>query len=198
MTLTGSLPLPPDGLCTVLAQISRETTCTCITDVSNQTKVEIVNDFELEVEVCSGEVLTIGPAAIADYDYEWVPVGIANETALSSTTTTPTEFSFDNMTGSNIEWQYALRSSFSTCFSFDTLDVTLFPSNDQVVNPQACIGSEFTLPGPSMGTDFVWSPTTDLDDPTSMFPTLSAVPSGTTTYVLDYICLLYTSPSPRD
>ena len=128
---------------------------------------------------------------------------------MSSTTTTPTEFSFDNTTGSNIEWQYALRSSFSTCFSFDTLDLTLFSNNDQVVNPQACIGSEFTLPGPSMGTDFVWSPTTDLDDPTSMFPTLSAVPSGTTTYVLDYIddngcetihevCLLYTSPSPRD
>ncbi|MDA8693339.1 HYR domain-containing protein [Saprospiraceae bacterium] len=187
VTITGSVDLPPDGLCTVLAQISSETTCTCSSDVSNQTSVEIINDFEMEIEVCSGEIANIGPAAIGGYDYEWVPVGTANLTALSSTTTTPIDFEFDNTTGSNIEWQYALRSSFSTCFSFDTLSITLFPDNDQVINPQACEGLPFTIPGPSMGSDFSWTPTTDLDDPNSMFPTLSNVPAGMTTYTLDYI-----------
>ncbi len=187
ITLMGGIALPPDGLCTVLAQISSETTCTCSTDVSNQTSVEIINDFDKELTVCSGSTINIGPAAIGGYDYEWVPIGSANITALSSSTTTPVDFSFDNTSGSNIEWQYALRSSFSSCFSYDTLSVTLYPDNDQRVNPQACEGLPFTIPGPSMGTDFSWTPTTQLDDPNSMFPTLSAVPAGTTTYLLDYI-----------
>jgi len=186
VTLTGSVDLPADGLCTVLAEISNETTCTCTTDVSNQTSVEILNNFDDDLEVCSGDVIEIGPSSIGGYDYEWVPVGTANITALSSTTTTPTDFSFENTSGANINWEYALRTSFSTCYSFDTLAITLFPNNDQIVNPQACEGLEFTLPGPAMGSDFNWTPTTDLDDPTAMFPVLSSVAAGSTTYTATY------------
>jgi len=186
VTITGSVPLPPTGLCNVIGAINNETTCTCNSSSSNQIKVEIENNFEDMVEVCSGDLVSIGPDAISGYDYEWVGVGSASEAALSSTTMTMTDFQFDNNSGSNIVWDYALRSSFETCYSFDTVQVTLFPNNDATVSPQACIGSSFLLPGPGAGTNFVTTPSTGLDDPNSSTPEVLDIVAGSTTYTMTY------------
>jgi len=186
MTITGSIPLPPTGLCRVVAAINAETTCNCNTTTSNQIQVEIENNFIEEVEVCSGDVIEIGPDAIGGYDYEWLPVGSASLAALDNTMATPTNFQLDNTTGSTIIWDYALRSSFENCFSYDTVRVNLFPDNDATVSPQACVDASFILAGPAMGSNFMTTPATGLDDDTAQFPTITNVVEGLSAYTMTY------------
>ena len=186
VNLTGSIPLPPTGLCRVIGVVNANSACNCNTTTSNQTIVKINNDFIKNKTVCSGDIISIGPGAISGYDYQWLPVGSANLSALSSTVVTPTDFQFNNTSGSNIVWNYALRTSFQSCYSYDTMKVTLYPDNDATVSPQACEGLEFTLPGPTSGSNFMTTPAAGLMNPTARFPKITSVTAGTTTYTQTY------------
>jgi len=184
--IMGQQAVTPGALCKLLAVINPQTTCACELNVSNQIDAQIENVFEMEVEVCADTDLEIGPDAVAGIDYEWLSVNSSNLAALSSTTSTPTTFNFDNTTGSDIVWQYALRTSFGNCFSFDTIEVTVFPKEIVNLNVAACEGEAFTLPGPLSGSEFSWSPMTNLTPPDSNFPVLDPVPMGGAQYTVTY------------
>ena len=185
-TVTGSISVPPTGACQVLAVVNPETTCACSVDASDQTTLEIQNNLVDNYQLCSGETVSIGPGNLMDYDYQWIAIGDANISALSATNTTPVDFSFDNNTGETLVWQYAVRTSFDGCFQYDTLEVTIYPAVMDMVSLQACSGESLVLPGPVEGSNFSWSPTTGLNDPTIASPTLDPVPAGTSVYTLTY------------
>ena len=185
-TLTGSITVPPTGLCQVLAVVNPETTCACRLDASNQTTIEIQNTLTDNFQLCSGETVAIGPDNLTGYDYQWIAIGDANISALSATTTTPVDFAFNNTTGDSLVWRYAIRTSFDGCYEYDTVEVTVYPAIMDMVSLQACAGEALALPGPVSGSNFSWSPTTGLSDPNVASPTLDPVPAGTSLYTLTY------------
>ncbi len=185
--VTGTVPVPPTGICNALAVLNPETACVCSLEVSNQTQVEIENEFDMEVSVCSDTPLEIGPEPVNGFDYQWLSVNGSDVTALSQDNTTTVDIQFDNNSGSDIVWEYSIRSSFGNCFTYDTIEVTIFKEEIGTADVPGCEGDELELPGPVGGSNFMWSPTTDLDDPTSAFPILSPVPSGTRFYEISYL-----------
>jgi len=187
MTLvTGVVDVPPTGICNALAVINPSSACVCNLEVSNQTKVEIENNFDMEVSVCSETELEVGPEPVEGLAYEWISINGSDLGALSETDTTTVDFEFDNNSGTDIVWDYAIRSSFGECFTFDTLQVTVFQEITGTATVPACEGKDVELPGPVSGSNFLWDPSTDLDDPTAARPILDPVPSGSITYNLTY------------
>ncbi|MEM9548330.1 MAG: SdrD B-like domain-containing protein, partial [Bacteroidota bacterium] len=184
--VTGSIPVPPTGLCNALVVLNPLTTCTCDLEVSNQIKVNIENEFDMMISVCSDEVISVGPDSIIGFDYKWISIDGSNLGALSSTDSTPTNFQFQNTSGLDIVWNFALRSSFDECFTYDTLEVTVFSETTSMASVPACEGQSVILPGPVEGADFLWTPSTGLDDATSNLPTLNPVQSGSATYNISY------------
>jgi len=185
--VSGTVPIPPTGICNALAVINPSSSCVCNLSVSNQTKVNIQNDFDLAVSVCSNEIFPIGPQPVAGFDYEWLSVDGSNLAALSSTSATQVDFQFANTTGADIVWQYAIRSSFEECFSYDTMQVTVFPELMSEASTPGCEGATVVLPGPVTGSNFLWTPATNLDDATLSMPTVDPVVTGNTIYNLSYI-----------
>ena len=184
--IEGSQVVVPGALCTILPVINPETACVCEISVGNQTSATIENVFDAEVGICSNEPVTIGPEGKGGFDYEFLSVNGSNLAALSDPNVSPTTIQFQNTTGANIVWDYAIRTSFDNCFSFDTIQITIFPEQNETVSLTACEGETFTLPGPVEGSNFVWTPTTNISPPDSNFPTLDPVPDAFVSYMLTY------------
>ncbi len=183
--VTGTVDVPPTGICNTLVVLNPISACVCSEQVSNQTKIKIKNEFDKNVSVCSNIAVEIGPGNVDGFNYQWVSINASDLGALSSTTSTPVDFEYDNNSGSNIVWDYAIRSSFGNCYSYDTMTVTVFKENDDEVDVTTCLRADFQLPGPTTGTNFNWTPTTNLDDPTLASPTINNITSSGT-YNLTY------------
>jgi len=85
----------------------------------------------------------------------------------------------------NLDWQFALRTIKSNdCYSFDTIDVTIYPQRDAMVATQGCAGFPIALSGPADGSNYQWSPITGLANPNS--PSTEVSFSGAATYTLTY------------
>ncbi|MBK8624415.1 MAG: HYR domain-containing protein [Saprospiraceae bacterium] len=178
------------SICSVIAVLDPQNTCTCDLETSFRFTPDIIVNMEKEPEVCSGATLAVGPSPTVGYDVEWISIDGSNLSLLSSTTTTPTNFSSENNTGSNQIIRYAIRTSAGNdCYVFDTIAITVFPNNMDVVSVQSCQGQSFSLPAATIGgTNYVWVPNTGLTfpGPDMRYAIITSVAPGLTTYSLTY------------
>ena len=184
--------LVPSGMtCNVLAVINPETTCAC--GVGTSYRAYAALDQKMTTDewiVCSNDPITdIGPDALDNVTYEWVGINGASTVGFSSTTTTPTNYQFQNTTGSTIVWEYYLRAiSNEDCASLDTIQITIYPEEHGEVTLQACPFDEYTLEGPTGKTNYQWTPSVGLSDPNASTTDVSAsvYPIGVHEFVLTY------------
>ncbi len=176
--------------CNIIGVLDPLNTCTCYELTSDILNPAIKFDIQEEYEVCSDDVIMIGPDPVVNYDYSWYGIDGAPLDLLSSTTTTPTMFSGTNTTDMDITYQYVLRSSYNTCYALDTVSVTVFPLPYDSVVVQACMDSTYALPSaPPGSSNFLWTPSTNLHpDDTSNFVVVDPVTTD------EIYTLTYTTP----
>jgi len=189
MTFMETVTVEGGSFCSVIGVLNPETSCICEEIESPIKNIEFDIDFDPDYEVCSRDVISIGPDQTDGYDYQWVTVEGSDLGLLSSTTMTPTDFSQQNTTGMDIITEYALRTSVGMCFTFDTVSITVFPEEFNEISVQACDSSSFPLPAPPVGgSNFQWMPSDGLSfpGPDSGFAVVDTV-MGDQTYTLDYV-----------
>jgi uncharacterized repeat protein (TIGR01451 family) len=189
ITITGNAKVPSGNTCLLLAVINPGTTCTCSLSKSFQAKPKLVMPFTKDVKACSNTLLTnVGPPALNGITYEWFGLNGAPIGALSSSTTSPTNFKLRNTTPNNLKLQYAVRiiRGGGKCYSFDTLTVTLYPEKADSSAFSVCQGSSFNLSGPTDGTNYQWTPTANLTNQTASATTVTGGIAAPTRYVLNY------------
>jgi len=189
ITITDMATFPASNVCTIIGVINPETTCSCAEVASNTFRPEIIFDYEMEFDVCSGEQVTIGPMPVAGYEVEWLSVDNSDLSNLSDTENTPTVFTAPaNNSGSPITLQYTLRTSNAPCFDDQIVSVTIAPDVMDVVNVQACMGASYSLPtvNDPNASNFVWSPSAGLTiSADGKFATVNNV-SASAAYTLNY------------
>ena len=93
----------------------------------------------VDVTTCSGENVTIGAAANANYVYNWTP-----STGLSSNTAANPVVNMNNTTGAPITQTYTVTTSLSTapglCTTTDQIVVTIQPEYALTSNQTTCSG----------------------------------------------------------
>ena len=184
--------LVPSGMtCNIIAVINPEATCACSINTSFRAHATLDQKItENEWSVCSNTLIeNIGPATLNNVTYEWVGIDGASTVGFTSTTTTPTNYQFENTTGSIIEWEYYLRSiSNNDCAALDTIKITIYPEEHGTVSLQACPFDEFNLAGPEGNTDYQWSPSIGLTDDNAANTNVDAsrYSEGVHTFVLTY------------
>ena len=184
-TITGSFTIPANIYCNLLAVSNSDVNCSCPTDESFPVQAQKTYVFDKNHTVCSGETIQVGPTPIAGYTYEWISVDGSNINAIQNVNLAQTDLSFINVSGANLDWKFALRTiKANDCYSFDTIDVTIFPQRDEMISTLGCAGFPVSLSGPTDGSGYQWTPTTGLANANS--PTTEVTFSGAATYNLTY------------
>ncbi len=189
ITITATDIFVAGEVCTLIGVLNPFNTCVCSEVPSFQINPEIIIDFQTEFEVCSGVDVEIGPQPVTNYDFEWLSVNGSPLTALTVTEDTPTTFNLSNTTGADQTVQYALRTSVATCYVYDTVTITVFPENIDLLEVAACENNSFNLPSLNLGgSDFVWAPDDGLSfpGPDDSYAVVDLV-TGSETYVLTYL-----------
>jgi hypothetical protein len=185
-TITGSALVNSGQTCKLLAVIDPASSCVCTVRRSFTVEPEIDMPFTRNLTVCSNTDLTVGPQSLQNVTFEWVSYNGGNIGALSPTNITPTTFKLRNISGVNQTHQYLLRMTRGgSCVSFDTLTVTVFPENNDSSTVNVCKDATFALAGPVGGSNYSWTPTTNLSNSTIPNPTVSGL-TVNTTYILNY------------
>ncbi len=185
LTVTDDFTIPANIFCNLIAVVDASSNCTCPTSYSFPFKTITTFDFDKEHTVCSGETILVGPEAIDGYSYEWLSVAGSNLAAIDDVNVAQTDVSFTNVSGANLDWKFALRTiKDSDCYSFDTIDVTIFPQRDAMIATQGCAGFPISLSGPNDGSNYEWTPAIGLANPNS--PSTAVAFMGATTYSLTY------------
>ncbi|GAB3577922.1 T9SS type B sorting domain-containing protein [Hymenobacter daeguensis] len=138
---------------------------------------------------CSNVPVAIGSGtAVAGTTYAWTPTtGLSNPAVLNPTVTLP------NLGTTNITQAYTLTATTANgCTTSANVTVTVFPAAVAQAGPAVafCSGASATLgTGTAVaGTTYSWSPTTGLNDPTLLNPTITLTNTTgapiTTTYTL--------------
>jgi len=183
--ITGDFTIPANIYCNLLAVSNGEVNCSCPTDESFPVQAQTTFVFDKSHVVCSGETIQVGPTEIVDFTYEWLSVNGSNINAIQNVNAAQTDLSFVNVSGANLDWQFALRTiKDGDCYSFDTINVTIFPQRDEMIATQGCAGFPVSLSGPTDGSGYQWTPTTGLANANS--PTTEVIFSGAATYNLTY------------
>ncbi|PHI21302.1 hypothetical protein CEQ90_02570 [Lewinellaceae bacterium SD302] len=190
VTISGSETFMTANVCTVIAVLDPELTCTCNTRPSVTYRPEIVYEFPRDYEVCSGDQIMVGPDKIDGYNYGWVSVDGSDLGNLNPTDDSPTVFTAPvNNTGAPITLQYDLRVSTAPCFNDGRINVTIAPALNEMVNVQACAGGTYTLPTTTAegASNFSWMPAAGLTITNNgSTATIDDIQLGMTTYVLTY------------
>lgn len=194
VTYSGTEVFMATDICSVIGVISPEKMCTCSENPSNVFRPTIVFDIDQEYEVCSNDMINIGPDPVAGYEFDWVSLNGSDVSLITPSDNTPSVFNAPTNTGeSPIELQYALRSSNAPCFADDTITITIYPTPVEVVSVEACAGTSFDLPtvdNPD-AINYVWSADPPLMpgeltiSPDGKFATVNSAPSMRT-YTLNY------------
>lgn len=186
--ICGSLSIPSGHSCRILAYLDPDITCTCSESTSLQESVKLINSFQPDFEVCSGELIpVIGPLPLANISYQWINIGGAQLGALSDPFTTPASFNYINTTTAQIHWQYYLRQlRGGQCVSTDTVNIVINPTQRDSLVAQVCKGLDFVLPGPLGYTNYSWTPAANLSDPTLATPTVQGGISDDQVFELSY------------
>ncbi|RMF28239.1 MAG: hypothetical protein D6765_06320, partial [Bacteroidetes bacterium] len=186
-TYQGQARIASGMACRLLAVVDPQRTCTCSPDVGPVVEAPLDQPFAQTRQACSGEVLTdVGPPALSNLQYEWLSLDGSNLGGFSALDTTPVNFQWPNTLGQTLNYRYVLRSiRGGLCYDFDTLSVAVFPEMRDSVAFVVCGGTSFNLSGPTGGSNYLWSPTTNLSDPTD--PQTAVQPlSSPITYTLSY------------
>ncbi|MEZ4909843.1 MAG: HYR domain-containing protein [Saprospiraceae bacterium] len=185
-----TFPAGSPSICSVIAVLDPQNTCTCDLETSFKISPEIIVNMETMPEVCSSTSIAVGPEATSGYTVEWISIDGSNLSLLSSTTSTPTNFSMVNNTGVNQTVKYAIRTSAGDdCYVYDTISIIVFPAFMDVVSLQACQNQSFSLPAAGIsGTNYIWVPSAGLTfpGPDGRYAVISNVSSGTSNYDLTY------------
>jgi hypothetical protein len=185
LTLTDTVNIHANKLCNLLAVINPQTACACSEDESFLIDAELNNTFPREASVCSNEPVTFGPNLVSGYTYQWFGLGGAAISALNATLTSPVQFTYDNNTGVEIVWDYVVRMvSGAGCYSYDTMQITIYPEINNIVTTGTCAGFPTTLNGPA-GTSGIWTPSTNVANVNNPISSLTGITS-TTTYTWTY------------
>ena len=164
--VTETTTIPVGFSCNIMAVIDNSKNCSCESTTSSCIRAELDLKLEASEEVCSNELVDIGPIENAAYSYTWSGLGGADPGALSSTTGSPVTFQYDNNIGSDIVWNYGVRVDRDAgCYTFDTVQVTVFPETTGSLESNVCSPipgcgdpvTGFFLSGPIDGTDYNWS-----------------------------------------
>ncbi|WP_201982051.1 T9SS type B sorting domain-containing protein [Hymenobacter rubidus] len=138
---------------------------------------------------CSNVGVVIGSGTpVAGTTYAWSPTtGLSSATVLTPTVTLP------NLGTANITQTYTLTATTANgCTASSTVVVTVFPAAVANAGPAVsfCSGGTATLGSGTAvaGTTYAWTPTTGLNDPTVINPTITLTNTTgapiTTTYTL--------------
>lgn len=183
--LSGSLIADANRVCNLLAVIRPQTSCACNEDETFLLDAQLENIFDSTATTCSNNAITFGPTPTTGYSYQWFSIEGSDLSALSATNTTPVQFNYDNNTGSNLTWQYGVRTIIgNNCYSLDTMTVTIFREIEGDISVGTCQGFPVPLNAPS-GTTGSWTPTTNLVDPNDPNSTMSNI-TNTITYTWNY------------
>jgi len=186
--ICGSITIPSGHSCRILAYLDPDITCTCSESTSLQESVKLINSFQPDFEVCSGEVIpVIGPQPLANISYQWINIGGAQLGALGNPLATPTSFNYINTTTTQIHWQYYLRQlRGGQCVSTDTVNIAINPTKRDSLVSQVCKGLDFVLPGPLGYTHYSWTPAVNLSDPNIATPTVQGGISSDQVFELSF------------
>ena len=184
-TVSGNFMIPATSFCNLIAVSDNRINCSCPTAYSFPVRAATSFVFDKTDIVCSGDTIMFGPTPIPGYSYEWLSVDGSNITAIEDIDSAQTNFSFVNLSGMNLEWQFALRTiKANDCYSFDTVNITVYPQRDAEIATQGCEGFSTSLSGPTDGSNYQWLPTTGLTNPNS--PSSEVSFTGSATYMLTY------------
>lgn len=151
----------------------------CVSDTTFKV-VEIlpepIADAGPDVAICSGDVITIGNAALPGYNYSWSPTtGLSSATAANPTVTLVNTGSTPQST------TYVLTTTLDGCINSDTVTVTVNPGAVAIAGPDVaiCSGNSVTLGGaPVAGANYTWTPSTGLSNAAIADPVLSLTNSS--------------------
>ncbi|MCB0664552.1 MAG: DUF11 domain-containing protein [Saprospiraceae bacterium] len=153
-------------VCSLLAVLNPDSTCTCYEEAALPFYPEVKIQMQTQYTLCSGELASIGPEPIINYDYEWYGLNGAPASLLSNLENTPVQFSGLNLTNDIVQYQYVIRSYNRNCYSLDTITIALSPASYDSLVVQACLGLPYQFPAPPSGSsNFVWTPADDLSFP---------------------------------
>jgi len=140
-TITGNFTIPANIYCNLIAVSDNKNNCSCPTSYSLPVQAQTTYVFDKNYTVCSGETIQVGPTPVVGYTYEWISVDGSNITAIQDVNMAQTDLSFVNVSGANLDWKFALRTiKQGDCYSFDTIDVTIYPQRDDMVATQIMSG----------------------------------------------------------
>ncbi|MBI3135225.1 MAG: gliding motility-associated C-terminal domain-containing protein [Bacteroidetes bacterium] len=116
---------------------------------------------------CEGDSVQLGTISDPNYTYLWITGETTNSIVVDS----------------SYDYGVFVTDITNGCFSFDSLEVTVFPAPiaDAGLDTNVSLGFSTILSG-SGGTSFLWSPATGLDNSFNANPTCT--PTSTTTYTL--------------
>ena len=162
-----------------------------------------------------GSTITLGssPAATGGsgrFAYSWSPsTNLSGTTVANPTITT--------VVAGTIKYYLTVTDSTTLCTSVDSMVLTLYPSASVSIassDTNLCSGQSTILAatGSPSGGSYLWNPTIGMTPVAGNVASVTVSPSGTQAYQVIYtlngcsssasktvnICLLYTSPSPRD
>ena len=153
-------------------------------NLTDSVTVHIFNDphtISPDTAICPGESAQL--RVTGGGSYQWV----SNPSLSSLTSSTPTA------NPSTTTSYQVLITSPNGCLLYDTVEVAVNIDTIRVKpDTTICSGSSITLWAQG-GASYNWYPSSGMLNPTSSTPTVT--PSVARMY---YVCLLYTSPSPRD
>lgn len=188
--ITGTALVNAGTTCSLIALVNPQTTCTCNRAESFVVHPSLDVPFgPRTVNICSNTTSSsFGPTPLSNHTYNWIAINGANLTALSSTTTTPITFKLRNTGTSNQTHTYVLRTTRNNdCYVFDTLNVVVYPEIADSTSFTVCSNATFKLAGPSTGSAFQWTPTTNLSSSTDPQATVIGGVAAISTYTLNYL-----------
>jgi PKD repeat protein len=132
----------------------------------------LVVDAGRDTTICAGQSVRLG-SATEEGTYSWTPVEGLDDPHSAMPVATPGKTTM-----------YVVFHTVGECSGYDTVVVTVLPPAlvDAGADTVICTGEVVRLQGRSEGKNFVWSPADEMDDPTSLTPTVR--PKKTTTYTL--------------
>lgn len=146
----------------------------CIkSDTINVNVVDFVTvDVGPDTSLCLTDSIVIPTKSYALH-YSWTPGAGLNRTDIKSPVAKPDASSI-----------YYVRASLGHCFDLDTIAIKVapFPGADAGPDAEICFGSRTSLNGSITGSSFTWSPSTSLQNATTLQPV--AGPGNTTSYIL--------------
>ncbi|MEL6864893.1 MAG: gliding motility-associated C-terminal domain-containing protein [Bacteroidota bacterium] len=148
-SLSGQFDVSADQLCSIMALIDPASNCACQTDL-------IVPNVPIQLpqiaeNICPGDSLTLGPAAVPGHIYQWTP-----DLYLSCSDCANAQFSFDNLGETDSLFYYTLTEDRGAgCIFEQTYEVRVPPRLRLLGEEEAiCFGDELTLSTVTAATYF--------------------------------------------